>query len=397
MKILFINACYPYGSTGKIVKVLEEYCKYKGIETAVVYGQGEKTNGSHYRIASPFYIKLQALRRRITGVMYGGCIASTNRAIRIIRKEDPDIVHLHCINSNFINIYRTVTWLKKNNIHTVLTNHAEFMYTANCGHALECTKYQTGCGNCPRLKKTTKSWFFDGTHRSWTKMRNAFDGFTSLLIINVSPWSTERASNSKMLKSFDHHTILNGVDTDVFYYRENHIRKEEKIIFHATANFSDDSYDIKGGAFLIQLAQMFEGQNVKFVVAGKYSLTNVIPSNMILLGSVSDQEKLAELYSSADLTVLTSKRETFSMITAESLCCGTPIVAFEAGGPDSIALPEYSCFVEYGDIESLYQAVQAMLSSSFDRATISKAAHSTYAKKKMAEEYLKVYNKCIQK
>ncbi len=34
------------------------------------------------------------------------------------------------------------------------------------------------------------------------------------------------------------------------------------------------------------------------------------------------------------------------MVTAESLCCGTPVVGFTAGGPESIAIDAFSNFVE---------------------------------------------------
>lgn len=397
MKILFVNNYYPFGSTGKIVKSLEECNSKFGYETIVVFGHGQKSDRNHYKVASLIYSKYQALRRRITGIMYGGCLISTHKVIKIIKKEKPDIVHLHCLNSNFINIYHILSWLKKNNANTVVTNHAEFLYTANCGHAFDCEKYQFGCGNCPRLKKETKSWFVDGTHKSWMCMKRALEGFNTLKITNVSPWLTERASSSMLLKEFDHYTVLNGVDTNIFHYRLGALHTDEKVIFHATAHFSDDYNDLKGGAFLIELARKFEGQQVKFVVAGNHSLNNPIPSNMILLGNIIDQNRLAKYYSCADLVVLTSKKETFSMITAESLCCGTPVVGFKAGAPEMIAISEYSDFVNFGDIESLYQATVKWLSSSFDKVAISEIAQKKYSKEKMAADYYEVYNKCLEK
>ena len=395
MKVILINTVYPAGSTGKIVQALEHRYRSTGIETVVLYGHGGASEPGRIKIAGELYMKLQALRSRLTGIMYGGCLLSTRRAIRVIQKEKPDIVHLHCLNSNFINIFRLLTWLKKNHVHTVLTNHAEFMYTANCGHAFECERYQSGCLGCPRPRLVTKAWFTDGTHRAWARMKRAFAGFSTLLVTNVSPWLTERASQSTMLKEFEHHTVLNGVDTAVFHDRGETSPQKEKMVLHVTAKFSDDPNDLKGGRYLIQLAEKLEGQNVRFVVAGKHRDDLTVPPNMELLGHLTDQNRLAELYSQADVVVLTSKRETFSMITAESLCCGTPVVGFRAGGPEQIALPQYSEFVEYGNVDALYAATQKMLASAFDPKAISEVARKTYSNEKMAENYLKIYETCI--
>lgn len=397
MKVILINTVYPAGSTGKIVEALERRYRSMGIETLVLYGHGGASEPGRIKIAGELYMKLQALRSRLTGILYGGCLLSTRRAIRVIQKEKPDIVHLHCLNSNFINIFLLVTWLKKNHVRTVLTNHAEFMYTANCGHALECEKYQSGCVGCPRPKLVTKAWFRDGTHRSWVRMKRAFAGFSSLTVTNVSPWLTERASQSTMLKDFKHHTVLNGVDTSVFYDRGNPSPQKEKIVLHVTAKFSDDPNDLKGGRYLIQLAEKMEGQNVRFVVAGKHRDDLTVPPNIELLGNLKDQNRLAELYSQADVVVLTSERETFSMITAESLCCGTPVVGFKAGGPEQIALSQYSEFVEYGNVDALLGAVQRMLETAFEKEEISKAARKQYSNEKMADDYLRVYEQCINK
>lgn len=397
MKVILINTVYPGGSTGKIVTALESRYQSLGIETVVLYGHGDRSDAQHVKIAADFYMKLQALRSRLTGVMYGGCLLSTRRAIRVIQKEKPDIVHLHCLNSNFINIFRLLTWLKENRVPTVLTNHAEFMYTANCGHSFECERYQTGCVGCPRPKLVTKAWFTDGTHRAWARMKRAFAGFSSLAVTNVSPWLTERASQSAMLREFEHHTVLNGVDTSVFYDKGNHSTEKMKMVLHVTAKFSDDPNDLKGGRYLIQLAEKMEGQNVRFIVAGKYRDDITVPPNVELLGHLTDQNRLAELYSQADVVVLTSKRETFSMITAESLCCGTPVVGFKAGGPEQIALQQYSEFVEYGNVDALLGATQRMLETAFEKEEISKAARKQYSNERMADDYLRVYEQCIKK
>ena len=175
MKVLQINCVHNVGSTGKIVYEIHKALQSRDMETIICYGRGKKVREeSVYKVCSELYAKFNNLMSRFTGLMYGGCYFSTRKLIGIIKKEKPDVVHLHCLNGYFVNIYRLITWLKECNVKTVLTLHAEFMHTANCAHAFDCEKWKSGCGKCPRYKKETKSLFLDRTHLSWQKMKKAF-------------------------------------------------------------------------------------------------------------------------------------------------------------------------------------------------------------------------------
>ena len=398
MKILQVNSVYKKGSTGKITYDLHKGLLERGEESVVCYGRGEHYREPHvYKVCGEFYSKVNNFWSRITGLMYGGLFLSTKRLISIIKKEKPDIVHLQCINGYFVNIYRLIEWLKLNHIKTVLTLHAEFMYTANCGHALECEGWKTGCGRCPRLRQETKSLFFDRTAESWKRMKRAFDGFDNdLIVVSVSPWLKERAEQSPILQGKRHYVILNGLDTNIFHpydtedLKKKHGLKSEKVIFHATPDFNDNPDHIKGGYYIIKLAEMMKGENVKFIVAGKYREGLNVPDNVILLGQVKDQTTLAKYYSMADVTVLTSKKETFSMVTAESLCCGTPVVGFKAGAPEQIAIPEYSKFVDYGKLNDLRYAIKSELKDNSKVDVI--MASEMYSSETMCCNYINVYN-----
>lgn len=400
MKILQINCVYQNGSTGKIVYDIHRGIIASGDESIVCYGAGQQsTENGVYKFNYKILSKINALTSRLTGVMYGGCFIATKKLISIIKREKPDVVHLHCINSHVVNIYKIIEFLKKSKIRTVLTLHAEFMHTANCGHAYECEKWKTGCGNCPRNKSVTSSWFFDNTHKSWLKMKKAFDGFENLTVVSVSPWLMERAKQSPILADKNHTVVLNGLDTSVFNIKDTTILKEklglknEKIIFHATPRFNNNPNDLKGGYYILKLAEKLKNENVKILVAGSYDESVEIPENMIMLGRVSNQEDLAKYYSLADLTVIASKRETFSMVVAESMCCGTPVVGFYAGGPEQIAIKEYSDFVEYANVDALYEASINMLNKESNKKEISAKAVDVYAKERMVRGYLEIYNK----
>ena len=398
MKVLQVNCVYNKGSTGKIVYDIHNELKNRGFTSVVCYGRGQRVSDEGvYKVSNELYSKFNQILAKFTGLLYGGCFVSTHKLCSIIKKENPDVVHLHCINGYFVNIYRFIRWLKRHDIKTVITLHAEFIHTANCGYAFECEKWKTGCGKCPRNGTEIGSLLLDSTHCSWKKMKKSFEGFENIKILSVSSWLMDRAKSSPILSDFQHDVVLNGVETLIFRrYNEipdllNIKKKGAKIVFHATPHFNNDPNHNKGGYYVLTLAKALENENIQFVVAGEYSSDLVVPDNVTLLGRVSDQKILAQYYSMADVTLLTSKRETFSMITAESLCAGTPVVGFCAGAPEQICIPDYCNFVEFGNMLELKNAVLDALGAEWDKDKISKAATEKYDKRRMFEEYLKHY------
>lgn len=403
MKVLQINCVYKTGSTGKITYDIHAGLKAQGIDSVVCYGRGNRIGEENvYKICGELYSKVNNLFSRFTGLMYGGCSLSTKRLINLIRKEKPDVVHLHCLNGNFVNIYRLISWLKDNKVKTVLTLHAEFMYTGNCGHALDCENWKSGCGCCPRLRRETKSFLIDGTAQSWRRMKRAFSGFDSLVVAAVSPWLADRAAQSPIMKENNIRVVFNGLNTDIFHYWDaSDLRKKmglsnQKIVFHATPFFSSDPEHIKGGYYVLRLAERLKDKNVKIIVAGDYDRNIQAPDNLTFVGKVSDPRSLAEYYSIADVCLLASRKETFSMVTAESLCCGTPVVGFEAGGPEQIAIGDYSEFVPAGDIDGLCASVNEYLEKKTNPIEVSRAAMKRYSSWEMCNSYLQIYKKMME-
>lgn len=398
MKILQVNNVYGEKSTGKLTKQLHDGLLREGHESIVVYGRGRgaKEDGV-IRLCPDWYGKLNSLLARVTGMPYGGCLLSTLRLMNIILKENPDIVHLQCINEHFVNIYLFLSWLKKRGIKTVLSLHAEFIYTANCGYAFDCEKWKTGCHHCERLRKATRSWFFDRTESSWKRMKEAMAGFEERCIIApVSLWTQKRAQEGEILRNFSFRTVYNGVDTNVFCCRQERdaVRnklgiQEEKVVLNITRKLSADPDNIKGGYYLLELAKRIP--DVTFLVAGDYEENLELPSNVRCLGFVFDQYSLAEYYVASDLTLMVSKRETFSMPCAESLCCGTPVAGFKAGAPEQISLQEYSEFVSYGNLDELEYTVRKWINVSLDRREIAARAETEYSSATMIRNFLKIY------
>lgn len=399
MRVLQVNCVYNNNSsTGKLTGAIHSYLLKNGEESMVAFGFGQAADSGAVKLCGDLYVKLNHLSARMSGMMYGGCMTSTARLIKLIRSYRPDIVHLQCINGHTVNIYRLIAWLRNNRIKTVLTLHAEFMYTANCGHALGCERWRTGCGSCPDPKKATESFFFDRSAASWIKMKHAFEGFDDeLRVVSVSPWLKERAKQSPILADKRHSCIYNGLDTGVFYPREktafadNYIAADKKTVLFVLKRFTDKPGGFKGADSVIRLAERMQEDPVRFLVAGENLAKAALPENIGFVGSSVTQDQLAELYSAADVTLIASKKETFSLITAESLCCGTPVAGFYAGAPEMIALPEYSEFVAQGDIEALRAAVMRLAFGGHDAGAIAGEASAIYSNEKMCSDYLELY------
>lgn len=405
MKVLQVNCVFRHGSTGKIVDDIHKVLQRRGIDSVVCYGR--RNNVKPERKIYKFCKESESYWHHVLALFgisqaYGGNHIPTRRLIKIVEKEKPDIVHLHCINGYCVNIFNLLRYLGQHKIRTVVTNHAEFFYTGNCGHAYDCNKWRhiPGCGKCPMLKFATGSIWLDRTRSSWQNMKDAFSSHKkeNLLFTAVSPWVRSRLEQSPITKGFDCEVVENGVDTNIFkltqlsqFLRERIGEyRTEPLVFHVTAAFSSNPWHIKGGYYVIEVAKRMP--DVKFIVAAIDGEVANLPSNVLFWGRTHSQQELAELYSCADVTLLTSKRETYSMVTAESLCCGTPVVGFKAGGPETIALPEYSRFVEYGNVDELVKALREMLKQEKDKEAISQKGQCRYSKERMTDSYLKIYH-----
>lgn len=402
MKVLQINCVYGTGSTGRLVQQLHAAMQAHGIESVVFYGRGPAVSEPGvYKTCPDLYAKGCKLISACTGLRYGSCILSTAEMERRIRQESPDVVHLQCINGNFVNIYRLVGWLKTNDIPTVLTLHAEFPFTANCSHAYDCTGWLHGCVQCPDGRHAAGA-LIPRTGASFQRMQQAFSGFRRLAVVSVSPWLQSRAERSPILGSALQVTIGNGVDTSVFCPQSTlALRQELKlepgpILLHVTADFNPRPDHHKGAAYVLELARRFQRQHATVLVAcGQYSHTENLPDNVRLLGRIDNDHLLAQLYTMADITVITGRRETFGMPCVESLCCGTPVAGFRAGGPESISLPDFSRFVPYGDCAALEQAVEHLLTQKVPSQSLATTAAAVYSSQEMARHYIKLYRSML--
>ena len=403
MKIAQVDVNYNFSSTGKIVADLVAGLGVLGHSTIAYYGRGsDSKNDNVYRISSRAEVLLHGFGTRLTGLTGGFSPLSTRRLIEHLEDFMPDVVHLHDLHGYYLNIPTVADYLKAKRIPTVWTFHCEFMYTGKCGYTLDCEKWKTECNNCPDLGGYPKSWFFDFTTRMFREKQSLFADFEHLHLVAPSKWLADRMRQS-MIGSKPMSVVHNGLDIATFCrcdtteLRASLGLTNEYIVLSVG---SDLLSEFKGGRWVLELARRNPNAEIVFLMVGVETMPKNIPSNVRMIPRIYDQSLLAQYYSLADVLLLTSTKETFSMVSAESLACGTPVIGFDSGAPKEVALPGYGEFVPYSDLESLESLLFRVKADEIPLKSSSECeqfARDRYSKDSMVNAYVSIYQQLINR
>lgn len=357
MKILLINSVYNKGSTGNIVKSLYEGYKELGHDAYVIYGRGEKApvkQDNHiFKSGYELESKIHHFISLFSGNMYGAMPFSTSKMKRLIRKINPDVIHVHCLNGYYVNMYSILKYLAKTNKKVCLTMHADFMMTGGCGMAEECNKYLTSsCEGCIKYKSFVSKYSLNKTKHNYLKLMKSIIRFDSnkLMVTCVSPWLRNRYLESEIYKKYEIFTVLNPVD-DIFFTEKatNSIFIPENNILFVTPDILDP---LKGGQYIDTIAKKLPMYHFTVVNSKKQNfLFN--SENITYLSGGLEKKHLKTFYSYSLFTLLLSTRETFCMVAAESIVCGTPVVGLKNGGTESFL--DSDVFISFRDIFDLIE------------------------------------------
>lgn len=393
MKVLLIDVNCKHSSTGKIVYDLYTELNNSGNEAAICYGRGQLIKEHNiFKFGLDIETLFHAGMTRLTGLTGYFSIISTLRLINYIERFGPDVVHIHELHAYFVNIGRLMSYLKKKNIKTVWTFHCEFMYTGKCGHAHDCEKWKKECHKCPQLRVYPKSLILDFTHFMHLKKKRYFEGFNNLTIITPSEWLANRVRLS-FLNNKNVKVVYNGIDCDkIFYPRDTTLLKESLgitdqvvVLSVASSLMSQD----KGGDLVIEIAKRLSNENFRFIMIGVDNPDQINFENVNALTVLKDQMKLAEYYSLANVTLLLSKKETFSLVAAESIACGTPILGFESGASKEV-IGNNGILVKYGEIDEVVEILLDYQQSNLPRIS-NKSDAQKFTRNEMFNRYLNVY------
>jgi glycosyltransferase involved in cell wall biosynthesis len=106
---------------------------------------------------------------------------------------------------------------------------------------------------------------------------------------------------------------------------------------------------------------------------------------------------VAEFVRQADLFVLPSLFETFSLATAEALAAGTPVLATRCGGPEEYITDDVGMLVPPGDTSALCKGLDYMLDhlETFSSEQISSYARKRFSPQTVGDKLHRLYIDCL--
>lgn len=371
-KVMLVNTVAGKGSVGRIVNGLSSELKERGAKTLIAYGRGDRPEGhDSFRIGSNKDVYIHGALSRISDRHGLYSEKATRALIGKIEEFDPDIIHLHNVHGYYVN-YRLLFSFLKNSFsgegkRIMWTLHDCWSFTGHCVHYEYacCTKWKSGCHDCPEKAQYPKSLLMDGSRENYRLKKEAFTGLKNLTLITPSKWLKEQLSES-FLSGYPVFVIPTGIDLSAFRKRGSDIRERygigDKTLLLGAAN---PWRERKGFDDFLKLAGKTGDDTVIAMIGlNKKQLATVSGyKNIIGIMKTDSVEEMAEWYSAADIYVNLTYEDTFPTTNLEAMACGTPVITYRAGGSPESITPETGAVTEVGNITRVIESVDRLLSS----------------------------------
>jgi glycosyltransferase involved in cell wall biosynthesis len=239
--------------------------------------------------------------------------------------------------------------------------HDQWGLTGHVAYSLDCERWRRGCGTCPyldeypRLRNDTTALLYRLKDRVYSASR--------LTLVVPSRWMADIVAASPLLGRFPVRYIPTGIDLAVFKpgdrdeaRRRLRLPLDRKIVFFAAANINERR---KGLHLLAEALRRLEDPPL-LLVAGSGTVARGIETRY--LGSVLDEEVLADAYRAADVFAVPTLADVLTQTAPESIACGTPCVSFDRGGViDVVRHLETGYQARFGDVDELANGLTTLL------------------------------------
>ncbi|MEK7607792.1 MAG: glycosyltransferase [Patescibacteria group bacterium] len=296
--------------------------------------------------------------------------------------KEADIIHYHNLHSNFFNLHDLVRMSHEKPV--IWTMHDIWAITGFSSDSVT-------------LKNPNKKKFlfclWDNTARLLAMKKRIYEK-SKLHIVTVSEW-LKREVEKSILKTQDITRIYNGIDISIFKpYDKQSIKRElglpldKKIIGFGKKGWTDSKE-------IVDKYRNFD--DVVFLSID----TPYINKKVIALDHIENKILMSKYLSAIDIFFYPTRGDTFGLITAEAMACGTPVVTYDVDAlPEIVTHKETGYVAMSADIRDARKGLDYILNLpkiEYDNmcCKATQKVENLFSLNRMYREYLELYKKVI--
>lgn len=312
--------------------------------------------------------------------------AWTDYLLKTKEFKEADIIHCHNLHSNFFDL-KTLQKMSKLK-PVVWTLHDIWAIT---GFA----------NNSATLRNPNKKRFlfflWDNTS-NLLKTKAEIYNKSKLYLVTVSEWLKKETQKSILGKQ-NITCIYNDVDVKIFKPQNKEFARKElglpldkKIIM----------FGIKGLLDSNKIVDHYIDNNDVFFVEIGDSHIKTKNKNYLSLPVTKDRGLFAKYLSSADIFLNPTQADSFGLLCAEAMACGTPVVTYNVDAiPEIVIHKETGYVAKYRNVDDLKRGIGYILNLPKNEYNdMSKNARerivNNFSNEKMYKEYLELYNTLLR-
>jgi len=367
-----------------------EFAKQQGFDCKSFYGRSKNDeNDSVFFGENRIINKLIDFRVALEGNPGHLHTVATKKLIKYLDAFKPDIVHFQNIHGNYIDFPLLFRYLISHKIKVVATLHDCWTFTGHCAHYPEsCSRWQTGCGDCPDIHRYMRSLFFDHTQFLLKEKKDLFLE-SKTVFIAPSKWILGQFKQSE-LSSCPVFLIPNGIETSVFNLAPQRLGDKIRILGVAHPWSNEKGLDVFN-----RLARSLDPDLFEIVLVGVDStLCGEVASSIKTFGLIRSKKELADLYASSDLFINPTQFDTFPTVNLEAMASGIPLFVFDVGGAAEVVTSKTGLVFKKGDVEGLLAAIQSYKRNTYSREQII-AESQKYSEQVQFQSYVDLYRSLL--
>lgn len=368
-------------STGKLMGDIQRKANELGYETLSIVGRRKVFQDVPcIRIGNPVSFWIHVAITTIFDKQGYGSYFMTKKIIKRLRKENPDIIHLHNLHGYYLNLPLLFDYLAEEFSGKIYwTFHDCWPITGHCAYftAVKCAKWKSGCSKCPNKRAYPISLFCDASERNYNEKNKLFNRLNDLTIITPSEWMAQMVKKSFLCK-YPVEVVNNGIDLKKFVYREPESRlfdkykisRNRKIIL-GVANIWDAR---KGIEDFFSLSNVLPDEYQIVLVGLSKRQIRGLSHNIIGIQRTENQEELVMLYSLSHVFMNPSLEESFSLVTAEAIACGTPVIVLDTSAVKELVCDSNGIVLSRHKAEDYLRAIKELEERHLSRENVMKTA-----------------------